>query len=555
MFIYHFNRLIRNRILWGIFAVFIALAFVGAGSCMKSPQEGQSVGKINGDAVTLSDFRMVTRAVRGFGPNRDTEKSAATVDRQAWEQIAAVQLAEENGLNASNREIQNTLREAQPFQGPNGFDINRYRAIVRQQGFTPALYEQLVSHQLSLSKIASLVQTASWISPMELENELADMTDQFTVRTVTISNKFANAEMNLTRDDYLKYYEENKKSFALPDRIAVRYIEIPASNYMASVSITEDDMLKFYDDNIEEYEHSTTNNTTETIPFAEVRSEIEKKLKIDEALFCAETNLKFTIYGALAGGESVSLDSTAKEKGVKIKESPFFSATDKLYWAQNEEDFITTAFELNPDREDTRYGVVAGTDRVYVMEQLKMSEAHTPDFEAVLDKLRPQALAEARNDAFNDYAGQLNDGISELLEKGKSFTETAKAKAMNVSTSITYSVNTIRDQNFKNNFSIAYGAMKLKKGEISEPIPVSAAEAVLVYVEDRKPGDALSAEMMRAQVRSGIERRRASTDTFSKWLTWNLKQQNFKPKRPLLEEDEEEESSLSASDETDSDDV
>ena len=553
MFIYHFNRLIRNRVLWGIFAIFIAMAFVGAGSCMKQPQDGQSAGKINGKSITFNDFRLVVRTIRGFGQNRNNETSAAVVDRRAWEQLAARELAEENGIKPGNKEVQNALREAQPFQGPNGFDINRYRAIIQQQGFTPALYEKLVSQQLSLSKNAALVQTANWISPMELEDELAGLTDLFTVRTVAISNTYANAKMELSDDDYLKFYEENKESFALPDQVSVRYIEVPVSNYVASITITEEDMLSYYDDNIDEYQRSTTNNTTETIPFAEVKTKVENELKLEQALYCAETNLKFTIYGALAGGQSITLKKTAEDNGIKIKTSPLFSASDQLDWAQNAEEFIAAAFELDPEREDSLYGVIAGTDVIYVLEQLKKSEAHTPDFEKVLNKIRPQALAKARNEAFSDYSEKLNDEMSELLKAGKSFAEAAKAKAMNVSTSITYSVNTIRNQQFENSFSIAYGSMSLKKGEISKAIPTSATESLLIYVADRKPGDALSAEMMRPQVRSGIARRR-TTDIFAEWLSWNLKQQDFEPTRPLIDEDEDD-TSLSSSEDGNDDEA
>ena len=551
MFIYHFNRLIRNRILWGVFAVIIALAFVGAGSCFRQPERGQSAGKINGKAITLNDFSLTVQAIRGFGANRDNESSAAEVDRRAWEQIAARELAGENGLSTHPEEVRNALLEAPGFQGPNGFDENVYQMVLRQQGLSPEIYEKLVSQQIALMKNAALVQTANWISPMELEDELAAMTDQFTVRTVAISNKFATQKMKLTNDDYLKFYEENKESFALPDRVSVRYIEMPASNYIASVTISLDDMQQYYDDNINTYQRSTTNDTSVTIPFDEVKDEIEKALQLEEAIYCAETNLKFTIYGALAGSENISLEQIAARNSLKVQDSPLFSASDALPWAQNPDDFISTAFELDPQREDTRYGVVAGTDKVYILEQLEKSDAHTPKFEDVLDDIKPRALAKARTDAFKEYSDKLSEEMSDLMKQGKSFAEAAQAKAMNVSTSITYSVNMIRGQQFKNSFSIAYGAMKLKKGEISEAIPTSATESVLVYVEDRKPGDALAAEMMRPQVRTGISRRQGA-DTFGEWLTWNLKQQDFKPTRPLIEEDEEDESfSLTGGEEQD----
>ncbi|MDD2598545.1 MAG: SurA N-terminal domain-containing protein [Kiritimatiellae bacterium] len=538
MFIYHFNRLIRNRILWGFFAIIISLAFVSVGSCMRSPQQGQTAGTINNKTITLAEFTLATQAIRGFGQNRDNEMSASVVDRRAWEQLAAHQLARENGLQASAEEIRGALREAPAFQGPNGFDINRYRYIIAQQGLTPTKYEQLVAHQISLMKNAALIKSADWVSPMELEDELAGMTDLFTVQTTVISNTFAEAEMALTDDDYLKFYEENKASFALPEQVSVQYVAIPVTNYITFVSVSKAEMEEYYDSNIENYQQPSTNNTTETLPFDDVKDKIEKVMLRDEARYCASTTLTFKIYGRLAMSSNV-LEETAATHGVAVKTSPLFSASDKLAWAQNAEEFITTAFELDPERSDSRIGIVTGVDYIYVIQQLKRLEAHTPEFEKVLNQIRPRALAKARSDAFTEYTEQLNQEISALMEQGKTFAEAANSKAMNVSTSITYSVNSVQNQKFEHSFAVAYGAMSLRKGELSKAIPASATESLLVYVQDRQPGDALSGEMMRPQVRAGIARRR-SGDLFSGWLAWNLKQQNFAPQLPLAPEGEEE---------------
>ena len=53
-------------------------------------------------------------------------------------------------------------------------------------------------------------------------------------------------------------------------------------------------------------------------------------------------------------------------------------------------------------------------------------------------------------------------------KQGKSFAEAASSKAMNVSTSITYSVNSVQNQKFEHSFAIAYGAMSLHQGELSK---------------------------------------------------------------------------------------
>jgi len=510
---------------------------------MRNPEKKQTAGTINGTPVTIADFTLAVNSIRGFGQNRDTETSASVVDLRAWEQLASARTAKANGLNSSLEEVRSEIKKTPAFQGAAGFDINIYRAILKSQlDMTPAIYEKLVAHQLSLMKNAALIQTATWISPMELEDELAGMTDLFTVQTTVISNTFADAEMDLNDKDYLKFYEGNKADFALPDQVSVKYVEIPVSNYLAHVSVSEEDMNLFYDDNIEEYQRATTNNTTETAPFEDVKDEIKKEMLMEEARNCATTSITFNVYGSIADqNEEDTIDAIeefAKSSEIKIKTSPMFSVTDQISWVQNAEDFLSAAFELDPERADARYGIVVGDDYIYIIEQLKESAAHTPEFDLVRDQIRDQALAKARTDAFSNHTKKLHDELSEILKKGISFTDAAESKAMNVSTSITYSVSNLRNQQFKNSFSIAYGAMSVKKGSISKAVPVSATSSLLIYVQERKPGDALSAEMMRPQVRSQIARRRAN-DIFSEWLKWNLKQQDFKPVNPLIDENEE----------------
>jgi peptidyl-prolyl cis-trans isomerase D len=545
VFIYHFNRLIRSRILWGFFAIIISVAFVAVGSCFKNPNDSLLAGTINGKKITADVFDQTVFAIRGFGRNRDNETGASVIDRRAWEQIAARQTAEKNGFDANKEEVREMLREVPAFQGPNGFDLNRYRIILADQGLTPALYERLTANQLALMKNASLVDSATWVSPMELEDELAAMTDRFTVQFVNVSNRFATVEMRLTEKDYRTYYEENKASFALPDRVSVRYIAIPVSNYLNSVSVPEEDLEEYYDSHADTYTRTSASNTTETIPFTEVRGKILDELKLEEARYCAETSVTFNIYGKLANAGSNALETVAAQEKLTVKTSPLFSAEDPLYWAENAKEFASTAFDLDPERADSRFGIVKADTSVFVIEQVSHSPAHTPTYEQVLNDLMPRAMEKARSEAFQSFIKELRTDLRKLLDEGKSFSEASKVKALNVSTSITYTVSDIQNQKFENSFSIAYGAMTLKKGEISEAVPASASQSLIVYVQDRQPGDALAAEMMRSQIRSGIARRR-NKSLFSEWLAWNLSKQDFKPLRPLV--DDEEEAGISSDD-------
>lgn len=537
MFIYHFNRLVHKRILWAIFAIMIAVAFVSVDSCFRTPQGDQVAGTINGKPVRLETREIVVTAIRGFGRNRDTEMSANLVERRVWEQIAAVHTAQKNGFVSTQEEIQNELKEMPAFQGANGFDMTQYRQALRSQEMTPSRFEKLVGHQLNMSKVAALVETAAWISPMEMDDELAAMTDKFMVQVAMVSNRFAKVEMRLTEADYKKYYDENKESFGLPERVSVRYLSIPVSNYLAVVTIPEEDLQGYYDSHMDTYRRTTTNDVSETIPYAEVRDKILVTLKLIEARYCAETNVTFNFSDRVSQLGTNALALFATELKQQIKLSPLFGLKETLYWTESSTEFASAAFELDPEQLETRFGIVKGQNEIYVMEQRQRYQAHVPAFESVKADVMARAQEKARGEAYESYTKELRAELRKLVEGGKTFQAAAQEKGLPVTTNITYAVNEMQNQpTFENGFAVAYGARDLKKGELSEAVPASPAQSLLIYVQDRKPGDMLAAEMMRSQIRMSIARRRGNS-LLGDWLKWNQGHVKAKPTFALEDED------------------
>ena len=555
MFIYHFNRLISSRLLWGFFAIIISVAFVAVDSCYQTPQGAEVAGKINGKKISAKTFDQVVSTIRGIGRNRDTETPVRVVDRRAWEQIAALQVAEKNGLTVGLPEVQNEIRGQNTFQGLDGFDFNLYQAILKAQDLNPTLYENLIRHHLQIGKIRTLIESAIWVSPMELDDELAAVTDKFTVQTAMLSNRFANVEMPLTDDAYTTYYNENKTQFGLPDRMSVRYLAIPVSNYLSRVTVVDDDLQDYYDSHMDKYQTSDTNNVTGVKPFAEVKDEIFAELQLEEARYCAETNLTFTIFGrTLKAAPETVLNAMAENESLEVRTSPLFSQNEPLFWTSNSREFASAAFDLDPENADTRFAVVNGGNETFVIEYHKKSEAHVPAFEDIAENVKRRAQEKARTDAFDSYVKEIRSEITTLIENGKTFEDAAKEKALNVSTSLTYTVSEMQMKPFENSYAIAYGAMSLKKGDLSEAVPSSMAQSMLIYVLDREQGSALDAEMMRSQIRSGIARRRGNSLT-SDWLKWNLDQQHFQPSRTLDGTQDDEEDAVPEISSSDDDDV
>jgi parvulin-like peptidyl-prolyl isomerase len=524
VFIYHFHRIIRHRLVWGVFAIGIAFLFLfNIDSCFRNP--GSSVATIGGKSVTSEMYNAVEHHIRGVGRGRDNSLPAAEVATQVWQRIAAMQVADELNLQTTPREIKEGIMEDPSFQSQGAFDKLRYAAILRENGMTPSVYEDYRANQMALRKMYAIIDGATWISPIEENDELAGWTDQITIQYATISNHFASSHMDVSAEKMRAFYEEHTNFFRLPDRRAVDYVALPVSNFLARVTVSEEDVHAYYEDHSEKFVHVTESNTTETIKESEARPKIVAALRLENARHAAATNLANSFLElAIKGGFSVA----ARDFSLEIQHSPFFAADEELpEVADAGKAFTEGAFELDFAQPESRYNVIRGSNYVYAIAYRTNSPAHLPTFEEAASRVKPQAVAKERHEAFREKTEKLHSDLVLALKEGKTFDKVTREKAMNVSTSITITAHTVSRDSFDNAFLIVQGALHLRPGEISEAgLLPGQTGAVFVYMMARQPGDPLAAKMLREQVRNGLERSRGSA-LFESWLEWNLAQRKL----------------------------
>ncbi len=537
MFIYHFNRLIRSRILWGAFALVTVFAFVSVDSCVRGTRGDDPVGRLGGQAVEPRDLQRAEMFVRGIGRRR-ADLPPALVQTQAWEHLAALRTARELGLAVVPTEVRQTIREAPAFSVGGRFSEARYRATLQEAlGVTPSIYESFMADQIALVKIASTLDAATWVAPMELQDELAAWTDRLTVQMVVISNRFADADLKLPESDLRAFYEADVSRFDVPDRVGVRFVATSVSNYLPFVQVTDDAIENHYDDNASRYTQASTNGLREQIPLPDVHDAIAAELSLAEARYMAGTNAS---HGFLATVQQMTsaaaFEKLAGRMGLAVQTSGLFSAKAFLPGIDPDamDDFREAAFDLDAERADSRYAVVEGGAFVYVIAAMTNSPAHTPAFEQVIEQIRPMALAEARDKAFDDDLKKVHASLRLVLSDGKSFRFSAAAQSLNVATSLTFSAHAVSRGEFPHSYAVVPAAMRLQRGEISEPTRVSEG-AVVVYLADREPGDPLSGELLRTQLRESLARRRQGALVPS-WMKWNLARIGHAPARTYASE-------------------
>ena len=205
-----------------------------------------------------------------------------------------------------------------------------FRSLLRENGLSPERFEEFLKRRLTAMKVAGSVLSgsASWASPMEIEQAVADMTDTYTVRVARFKQEKAEADAVKLDDKGLKkWYDENSKSLDLPERTKLRLVKFDAatSNALAAVTVTEDALRDHYDVTVDKYTSTDTNGVETVKKFEDVRAEVEKEVRLIESVQCLTTGLVWRVNGVKAAEGKSRLDEIAAEEGLKVETSEWFS--------------------------------------------------------------------------------------------------------------------------------------------------------------------------------------------------------------------------------------
>lgn len=545
MFIYHFNRMIRNRFLWLIFGVVVAVAFLSVGSCdLDALKKAQSEGKVNGVDVSSAEYRNASTFVRLS--SRGASLTPMMTETQIWAHIAALHTAEKAGISVSSEELNNIIRNTPAFQSNGKFSRPLFeQTVTGQLGIDPIAYREIfLRDNIILSKLAASMTAGALVSPAEAWDYVNARSDTVTFQSASTINKFMAQDYSPTEEEQLAYYEAHKADYSVEDRVSASYAVIPVTNYVASIAVSDEDIETYYSNNEEKYTFEGPDGNPTNRPLAEVRDEIRTELALVEANFVAETNLAAIIAVNLNNanvnnGETDLLtarqrafDAWAKSVAKwEVRETKLVGPEDPIPGIDSDvaEDFRTTLHGLSvrPENENL-FASVIGERTAYLLCARTNDLARTLTLDEVRDRVVSAINAERREKDFREFTNKLAADIKASMATN-TFEEAAKALALNVTTSITFTAQTA-------DYSLAQpavlqAALRQPANLLSEAVPTYGG-AAFVYVHKRVKADDVSRQNYFDEA---SERQSAGTKSFAEWMLWNLRNSNVESHRLIAD--------------------
>jgi hypothetical protein len=516
MLITKFNKLIRNKLVWGFFAIIVCLSFVGVSFLSNSGKEQRTnnVGTINGEEVAYKEFNKTRVFEQGFrSTSQLSDSEIDELDKATWKRLATLRYAATLGIICTSDEIDSVVLSDPRFQINGAFDQATYESSVQQElGIPTQMLEEYMSQEIILNRMRVLAGTMVLTPVSELQQKLQRLTDIVEADYAFIANEIKLKNIKLTEEEALEYFTKNIDLFKVPEKMNVNYVQFPIADFTSQVSVTEQDAREYYEDNISDYSSRNTNDDLVTIEFTDVADEITTTLLWEEASYQARDTATTFVMDLMPDRDGVAtpLEDALKENQLNITTSKFFSLLENVKGVDAGYDFNRAAFDLVPADPERRISdAIVGSSNVYVLIANEKIASRLPSFEEVEKEVKPYAKSQKASLAFDRQTTELRETVIKSIEDGKGFKEALKSKKIKVFSSEPFSVYSDMTNEVEYSEVIVPAVMSLDKGDVSDLIPTEDGY-LLIHLTGREAGDLLSTELLRPQLVSAISRYRSS---------------------------------------------
>ncbi|WXT99430.1 MAG: Peptidyl-prolyl cis-trans isomerase D [Catillopecten margaritatus gill symbiont] len=436
------------------FALFgVSEYFTGASNVVVASIDGEEVSK----EVFLSEFNTQKRRLqqelgKEYTPEIDRAVKMQVINSMINRRLLG-QLADKLGHTTTQRELQVFIQASNAFNVEGKFSVDRYRQLLRLNGFSDVEYEALRARELAQNQIKYNFLDSAFMVPSALKRVqlLNDQERQFDY--ISLNVKDHSKEIEVDAKNVKEFYEIQKQTFTEPQKVKVDFVELSFKQVAKNIKVTDDALFNFYED--------------EKMRFTD-----EEERRVQHILVESEKLANTLVTDLKKGGDfsklavKYSMDTGSKDKGGDLG---FFTLGVMV------PEFEAKAFSMKagevsaPVKTDFGYHVIklieikAGAVKSFEKARAELTELYTErEVQKSIYKLTDDLSGLAYETSLEEIASQMN---------------------LKLKTSVFFPQNS-KDYNAKF-VAAAYSDAVLNKNENSTPIETSKDKLVVLRINSK----------------------------------------------------------------------
>lgn len=234
----------------------VTFALFGVDSYMKGDRSGGIVAEVGEVAIPrealAAEIRTRSERMReAMGPAFDpavseTRDFRRQVLEDMIERSALLQDAQTLRVTAPDAYVTSMLAQIPAFQEDGKFSAARYEAVLRQNGRTPAQFENDLRQAFMLETMASPVSLAAFPSRVALAQIVQRVAQQREISWADLPASSVAGALKVTRADIEKEYAGNAPAYTEPEQIRAEYAVLGMADVMAGLQVSDEDVAEYF---------------------------------------------------------------------------------------------------------------------------------------------------------------------------------------------------------------------------------------------------------------------------------------------------------------------
>ena len=226
------NKKVMKYIYFGVAIAFVlSLGYAGITSGLFKP-DPDTVVVVNGRAIKYNEYyKAYTRMLEQYQTRffkgeevpemykKDIKKGTV---QNLINQHLLLDFVKKNGITTSEAEVKERIKEQFSVEGK--YNPNYLKYALKMNKITE---EELIAdftNNANLIKVQQMIRDSSKVSDNELREEFDNKYIQKRVRFVKIDTAAFAKQFKIPQDEVLKYYNDKKSEFSIPEQLKVQYI-------------------------------------------------------------------------------------------------------------------------------------------------------------------------------------------------------------------------------------------------------------------------------------------------------------------------------------------
>lgn len=452
--------------------------------------------KVNGEEIPLAEFErelqvQQTQYQQSFRVEL-TEDLRRELRQGVIERLVSTealqQRVESAGYRVSDARLIESIRQIQAFQVGGQFSQDVYNAMLANQGFSPAGFEQVQRGQLALMELQTGLVESTFLTPaefrryIELNNERREL-----AYALFQADDFVD-QVEVGDAEIAEYYEANSDRYMSRESVNIEYIELSLSDIAAQIEVSDADLRSYYEQERERFQteeerrvrHILINVESGELQAAQARAdEVLSRLNAGEDFASLAQELSDDVGTRAQGGE---LGWIARG----TLPGPF---EDALY---------------SMDLDEVR-GPVQTDFGLHIMQLEELREGDEQPFEAIRDELRDQYQTELADQSFYDRANELADKAFEAYDELATVAAETNLP-LKVATDFSRAGDPALFANSGPVIQAAFDPELLEQGINSPLIELSDNDVLVLRVSEHKLPEPLILEEVQDEIRADLTR-------------------------------------------------